>query len=174
MVLPMKKLVSRVTSGKGKGQYRKIDYGRVVTIKGKQYDRTIIKAAQIAVKGAGDGRISEADAKMICKAIRPTEDGKSTYDKREKDTMVYVRANFKFTPAADTAVRNFISKMGGKQAARTLAMKASAMKAMKTMKAMKATKVMKTMKADKAMKEKTMKTMKAMKAMKAKKSVKGQ
>eukprot|EP00929_Paragymnodinium_shiwhaense_P102167 TRINITY_DN6534_c1_g1_i1.p1 TRINITY_DN6534_c1_g1~~TRINITY_DN6534_c1_g1_i1.p1 ORF type:complete len:140 (+),score=46.99 TRINITY_DN6534_c1_g1_i1:132-551(+) len=132
----MKRLVSRATKGKKKGQYRKIDYGRVKTIKGKKYDRTILKAAEIAVKGAGDGRISQTDAKMICKAVRPSTDGKSTYDPMEKATMAYVRKNFKFTKAGDNAVRTFIAKMGGKQAARTKAMKA-AMKVMKAMKAMK-------------------------------------
>ncbi|CAJ1355717.1 unnamed protein product [Effrenium voratum] len=121
----MKKLTSRNT----KGQYRKIDYGRVKTIKGKKYDRTILKAADIAVKGAGDGRIAEKDAKLICKACRPTADGRSTYDTMEKSTMAYVRKNYKFTKAGDKAVRSFIAKMGAKQAARTRAMKA--MKAMK-------------------------------------------
>ena len=89
---PMKRLVSRNKSG----QYRKIDYQRVKTIKGKRYDRTILKAADIAVKGAGDGRISQKDAKMICRACRPTADGRSTYDKMEKETMAYVRKSYKW------------------------------------------------------------------------------
>ncbi|CAE6942376.1 GIP [Symbiodinium sp. CCMP2592] len=108
---PMKKLISRNT----KGQYRKIDYGRVKTIKGKKYDRTILKAADIAVKGAGDGRISQKDARMICRACRPTTDGRSSYSAIEKATMAYVRKTYKFTKSADTAVRTFISKMGAKQ-----------------------------------------------------------
>ncbi|CAE7470866.1 unnamed protein product [Symbiodinium natans] len=137
----MKKLISRNT----KGQYRKIDYGRVKTIKGKKYDRTILKAADIAVKGAGDGRISQKDAKIICRACRPTKDGRSTYSAMEKGTMAYVRKNYKFTAAGDKAVRTFIAKMGAKQGARTKAMKA--MKVMKAMKAMKAMAVMKVMKA---------------------------
>merc|ERR1712066_377976 len=97
--------------GKNKGKFRKIDYGRVKTINGKKYDRTILRAAQLAVKGVGDGRISTADAKMICKAVRPTTDGRASYDKMEKATMAYVRKTFKFTPAGDKAVRAFISKM---------------------------------------------------------------
>ncbi|OLQ00716.1 hypothetical protein AK812_SmicGene16620 [Symbiodinium microadriaticum] len=131
---PMKKLISRSTKT---GQYRKIDYGRVKTIKGKKYDRTILKAADIAVKGAGDGRISQKDARMICRACRPTTDGRSTYSAIEKATMAYVRKTYKFTKSADTAVRTFISKMGAKQGARTKAMKAMKAAAMKAMKAMK-------------------------------------
>lgn len=94
---PMKRLVSR----NKKGQYRKVDYQRVKTIKGKRYDRTILKAADIAVKGAGDGRISQKDAKMICRACRPTTDGRSTYDKMEKDTMAYVRKTYKCLVGAE-------------------------------------------------------------------------
>merc|ERR1711879_1054803 len=116
----MGRLISRAATG----HYRKIDYGRVKTWEGKKYDRTILKAAEIAVKGKGDGRISEKDAKMICRACRPTTDGKSTYDAMEKATMAYVRKTFKFTKSGDKAVRNFIAKMGGKQAARTKATKA--------------------------------------------------
>merc|ERR1712050_447180 len=112
--------ISRAASGK----YRKIDYGRVKTIKGKKYDRTILKAADIAVKGKGDGRISEKDAKMICKTCRPTTDGRSTYDCMEKATMAYVRKTYKFTKSGDKAVRKFIAKMAGKQAKHTKAMKA--------------------------------------------------
>merc|ERR1712066_301134 len=121
-------LISRASTGR----YRKIDYGRVKTIKGKKYDRTILKAAEIAVKGKGDGRISEKDARMICRACRPTADGKSTYDPMEKATMAYVRKTYKFTKSGDKAVRGFIAKMGAKQAVRTKATKV--MKAMKAMK----------------------------------------
>ncbi|CAJ1406343.1 unnamed protein product, partial [Effrenium voratum] len=64
------------------------------------------------------------DAKLICKACRPTADGRSSYDAMEKSTMAYVRKNYKFTKAGDKAVRSFIAKMGAKQGARTKAMKA--------------------------------------------------
>jgi len=114
----MKKLHSR---NEKTGQYRKIDYQRVKTIKGTKYDRTILKAADIAVKG--DGRISVEDSKMICQACRPTEDGRSSYSDIEKATMAYVRKNYKFTPAADKYVREFIAKMAAKQASRTKAKK---------------------------------------------------
>lgn len=139
---PMKRLISRDS----KGHYRKIDFQRVKTINGKKYDRTILKATELAVKGAGDGRISVADTKMICRAVRPTTDGKSTYDPMEKATMAYVRKSFKFTDAADKAMRAFIAKMGAKQAARTKAMKvvvkrpATAMKASSKASAMKSAK----------------------------------
>jgi hypothetical protein len=121
--MKLKRLYAKVQAGKGKGQFRKVDLDRVRTIQGVKYDRSIIKAAEIAVKGEGDGRISEKDAKMICKAVRPTADGRSTYDGMEKRTMAYVRRNFKFTAAGDQALRHFIAKMGAKQGARTKAKK---------------------------------------------------
>ena len=36
--------------------WMEVDLDRVQTIKGKKYDRSILKAAEIAVKGGGDGR----------------------------------------------------------------------------------------------------------------------
>lgn len=109
----------RLVSRSKKGEYRKINYGRIKTISGKTYDRTILRAAEIATKGKGDGRISAADTKMICRAVRPTADGRSSYSDVEKATMRYVRTHFKFTPTGDTAMRAFIAKMAARQAVKT-------------------------------------------------------
>merc|ERR1719171_2345505 len=88
--------------------FAKKQYGKTITIKGKKYDALMIETARYAVQGAGV--ISMADAAHLCKAVRPSEDGRSTYDAIEKDTMAYIRKNFKFTTAADKKVRAFIAK----------------------------------------------------------------
>lgn len=107
-----------VQHGKG-GKFQKVNYGKTVTIGGKKYDEMMVEAAKIAVKGQGDGRIGRADARLICKAARPSADGRSSYDALEKATMAYVRKNFKFTPSGDVAVRKFIAIQAAKQAKRT-------------------------------------------------------
>merc|ERR1712150_71057 len=117
------KVKQLVQHGKG-GKFVKKDYSKTVTIGGKTFDQMIIEAAKIATKGKGDGRISQADARLICKAARPSADGRSSYDKLEKATMAYVRKNYKFTPAGDKAVRSFIAAQAVKQAKRTKAKKA--------------------------------------------------
>merc|ERR1719362_1459526 len=106
------------------GKFSKLDYGKSVTIGGKSYDLVMIEAAKIATSGRGDGRISRADARLICKAARPSADGRSTYDATEKATMAYIRSKFKFTPSGDKAVRDFIRIQATKQALRTKAKKA--------------------------------------------------
>ena len=118
---PKKQLVQHGKSGK----FQKVNYGKTVTIGGKKYDQMIIEAAKIAVKGKGDGRISRKDARLICKAARPSADGRSSYDELEKASMAYVRKTFKFTPAGDQAVRKFIAIQAAKQATRTKAKKAA-------------------------------------------------
>jgi len=120
-----KQLVQR---GKG-GQYKKKDYGKVVTLGGKKYDQMMIEAAKIAVQGKGDGRIGRTDARLLCKAARPSADGRSSYDDLEKATMAYIRKNYKFTKSGDEAVRSFIRSQGANQAKRTKAKaKTTAMK----------------------------------------------
>merc|ERR1711972_138288 len=84
-------------------KFVKKNYGLKVKVGGKNLDKVIYDAARLAIKGKGDGKISVADTKMLVKAVRPTKDGRSSYDKLEKDTVAYVRANFTFTPAADKA-----------------------------------------------------------------------
>merc|ERR1712242_50329 len=91
-VMKAKQLVQRKL-----GKFSKRDFGKTVAIGGKKYDFMIVEAAKIATSGKGDGRISEKDARLICKAARPSTDGRSTYDVLEKATMAYVRQNFKFT-----------------------------------------------------------------------------
>merc|ERR1719229_837312 len=115
-----KKLVTRSK----KGKFTKKDYGKTIKIGGKSYDYVMIEAAKIATKGAGDGRVSRKDARLICKAARPSGDGRSTYDATEKATMAYIRKTYKFTSAGDKAVRKFIAGQAGQQAKRTKAMKA--------------------------------------------------
>merc|ERR1719335_2075196 len=104
----------------------KSQWGKTYIIDGVKYDKPIIDAAEIAVKG--DGRISVEDSEMLLKAIRPDKTGRSTYDPIEKRTMAYVRKNFKFTPAADKHLRSSIAKLAAAQATRT---KAKMMKAIK-------------------------------------------
>merc|ERR1719325_146184 len=107
-----------------KGKFTKKDYGKTIKIGGKSYDYVMIEAAKIATKGAGDGRVSRGDARLICKAARPSGDGRSTYDATEKATMAYIRKTYKFTPAGDKAVRTFIAIQAAKQAKRTKKKKA--------------------------------------------------
>merc|ERR1719150_2677962 len=122
MVAKVKQLVQH---GKG-GKFVKKDYSKTVTIGGKKFDQMIIEAAKIATRGQGDGRISRADARLICKAARPSADGRSSYDKLEKATMAYVRKNYKFTPAGDKALRHAMASLASKQAQRTKAKKKAA------------------------------------------------
>ncbi len=75
-------------------------------IDGKKYDAGIIEAAEEAVKGRGDGRISLDDAKVLLEKVK---DG-DTYSAIEKDTMSYVRDNFKWTDEADEWFRSEIRK----------------------------------------------------------------
>ena len=76
------------------------------TIEGKKYDGEIIELAEKLTAGAGDGRISMADAKEILEAVM---DGDS-YTDIEKDTMYYIRQNFKWTEASDDWFRTEIRK----------------------------------------------------------------
>jgi len=76
------------------------------TIDGKKYDGALIEAAEKAVAGRGDGRISMEDAKMLLEKVK---DGDS-YTDIEKDTMSYIRNNFKWTEQADEWFRTEIRK----------------------------------------------------------------
>ncbi len=75
-------------------------------IDGVKYDRELITAAEEAVKGKGDGRISMEDAKILFQKVI---DG-DIYTDVEKDTMEYIRKNFKWTEAADEWFRTAISQ----------------------------------------------------------------
>ncbi|MES2799369.1 MAG: hypothetical protein V4638_05085 [Bacteroidota bacterium] len=78
--------------------------GYYKTIDGKKYDGAIIDLAESLVDGGGDGRISMADAEKLFAEVR---DG-DTYTDVEKDTMAYIRENFKWTEAADEWFRTEI------------------------------------------------------------------
>jgi DNA-directed RNA polymerase subunit F len=81
-----------------------MSYYRVID--GKKYDNELLTAAEEAVKGKGDGRISLDDAKLLLEKVK---DG-DTYTDIEKDTMEYIRNNFKWTPEADEWFRTEIRK----------------------------------------------------------------
>ena len=76
------------------------------TIEGKKYDGEVIDLADELTAGAGDGRISMDDAKQLFDAVA---DG-NAYTDIEKDTMAYVRQNYKWTDAADEWFRTEIRK----------------------------------------------------------------
>lgn len=76
------------------------------TIDGNKYDGEIIELADKLTAGAGDGRISMADAEKLFEAVK---DGNS-YTDIEKDTMAYVRDNYKWTEAADEWFRTEVRK----------------------------------------------------------------
>lgn len=75
-------------------------------IDGKKYDAELIELAEKLTSGNGDGRLSKADAEQLLEAVK---DGDS-YTDVEKDTMSYVRENFKWTEAADEWFRGEIRK----------------------------------------------------------------
>lgn len=76
------------------------------TIDGKKYDGQLLELADKMVQGAGDGRISVDDAKKLYEEVK---DGNS-YTDIEKDTMAYIRDNYKWTDAADEWFRTEIRK----------------------------------------------------------------
>lgn len=76
------------------------------TIDGKKYDGELIELADKLTSGAGDGRISTADAEKIYEAVK---DGNS-YTDIEKDTVAYLRDNYKWTEAADEWFRAEVRK----------------------------------------------------------------
>ncbi|MEA3452362.1 MAG: hypothetical protein U9Q83_10740 [Bacteroidota bacterium] len=77
-----------------------------VTIDDKKMDKDLIDAAEEAVKGRGDGRISLEDAKLLLEKVK---DGNS-YTDVEKDTMEHIRNNFKWSSEADEWFRTEIRK----------------------------------------------------------------
>ncbi len=80
--------------------------GYYKTIDGKKYDGELIELADKLTSGAGDGRLSKDDAAQLLEAVK---DGDS-YTDIEKDTMAYVRDNYKWTDAADEWFRSEIRK----------------------------------------------------------------
>lgn len=75
-------------------------------IDGKKYDKEILDITEKLVQGQGDGRISMADAGKLLDEVKDA--GK--YTDIEKDTMLYIRDNFKWTDEADEWFRTEIKK----------------------------------------------------------------
>ncbi len=75
-------------------------------IDGKKYDGELLETAEKLIKGQGDGRISLADAEKLMAEVKDA--GK--YTDIEKDTMAYIRDNFKWTDEADEWFRTEIRK----------------------------------------------------------------
>jgi len=71
-----------------------------------KYDGELIELADKLTSGAGDGRLSKDDASQVFDAVR---DGDS-YTDIEKDTVKYLRENYKWTDAADEWFRTEIRK----------------------------------------------------------------
>ncbi len=76
------------------------------TIDGNKYDGELIELADKLTSGAGDGRLSVADAEQVLEAVK---DGNS-YTDIEKETVAYLRDNYKWTTAADEWFRTEIRK----------------------------------------------------------------
>lgn len=76
------------------------------TIDGVKMDKALLDAADEAVAGKGDGRISLADAEKLLALVK---DGDS-YTDIEKATMKHIRANYKWTDEADAWFRAEINK----------------------------------------------------------------
>ena len=75
-------------------------------IDGVQYDRALVEAAEEAVAGRGDGRISRADAEKLLAYII---DG-SKITAVEQATLIYLRDRFKWTDKADAWLKDAITK----------------------------------------------------------------
>jgi hypothetical protein len=77
------------------------------TINGKKMDGAIIAAADEAVSGSRDGRISKADAGKILKV---SKDAGQITDV-EKTTLTYVHKNYKWTEASEKWFAEEIAKL---------------------------------------------------------------
>ena len=73
-------------------------------IDGKKYSRRLLDLADECVAGQGNGRIGVEDAEKIFDALE--KDGK--YTDLEKETMAYIRANYRWTFAGDQSLRTAI------------------------------------------------------------------
>ena len=78
-------------------------------VDGKKMDGHLLELAEKVVQGQGDGRISKEDAQKLIGAV--TDGG--LYTDIEKDTMEYIRTNFKWTEGADDWFRKKISEWAG-------------------------------------------------------------
>lgn len=73
--------------------YRQID--------GKKYSAELLDIADSLVAGKGDGRISAEDAGELFTKLATDH----KYTDLEKDTIEYIRNNYKWTDAGDAALR---------------------------------------------------------------------
>lgn len=80
--------------------------GYYKTIDGKKYDGELLELAEKLTSGAGDGRLSKDDASKLFDAVK---DGDS-YTDTEKETVAYIRENYKWTDAADEWFRTEVRK----------------------------------------------------------------
>jgi hypothetical protein len=78
-------------------------------VNGKKMDGHLLELAVKVVKGQGDGRISKLEGGVLLQAV--TDAG--VYTDVEKDTMEYIRCNFKWTVGADEWFRTQISMLAG-------------------------------------------------------------
>jgi hypothetical protein len=81
------------------------------TIDGKKMDGNLLEMAEDAVAGIGDGRISKRDAEAMIQSVMDAGD----YTDIEKDTMEYIRDNFKWTEGADEWFRSQIASWAAKK-----------------------------------------------------------
>lgn len=81
-------------------------------IDGKKFDKQMLDIAERTTAGKGDGRISLTDAKELIGAV--TDGGR--YTEVEKDTMAYIRENYKFTEEADSWFREEIRRFAATRA----------------------------------------------------------
>ncbi len=81
------------------------------TIDGKKMDGNLLEMAEDAVAGIGDGRISKRDAEAMIESVMDAGD----YTDIEKDTMEYIRDNFKWTEGADEWFRSQIASWAAKK-----------------------------------------------------------
>jgi len=84
-----------------------MSYYRIVD--GKKMDGHLLELAVNVVKGKGDGRISKLEGGVLLQAV--TDAG--VYTEVEKDTVDYIRNNFKWTEGADDWFRTQISTWAG-------------------------------------------------------------
>lgn len=82
-----------------------------ITIKGRKYDRELIKLAEEFTSAKRDGRISVNDAKQLLKAVKDN----NSYTDIEKHTIEYIRENYKFTEKSDEWFRTEIRKWAAKR-----------------------------------------------------------
>lgn len=75
-------------------------------IDGKKYDAGLLEAAEKAVAGEKNPIISAAEAEILFNLVK---DGNS-YTEIEKNTMSYIRKNYKWTDKADAWFRSEIRK----------------------------------------------------------------